>query len=97
MYRRNFKILSTILLIGFIFLFNVRIGKKQVKANTENVVINKYFDDPILAKYISDNYDKDGDGKLSVDERWAVNQLNLDGMGIQSLNGIEVFDGFNLY
>ncbi len=47
--------------------------------------------DATLANYCSRTYDADGDGKVTIAEAANVQELDISGMGINSLHGIEYF------
>ncbi|MBO7650296.1 MAG: InlB B-repeat-containing protein [Lachnospiraceae bacterium] len=61
------------------------------------VTIAEAFPDDTFRDYVCNNFDSDGDGILSSDERAAVKNIVLydfvysEGMGITSLQGIEYF------
>ena len=63
----------------------------------DSVVIGlKHFPDPVFRDYISDNFDKNGDGYLSEAEIEEITEINVAGTayvdgGITSLIGIELF------
>ena len=57
-----------------------------------NIVIGEpCFPDANFRKYVSENIDTDGDGKLSEAERQAVLSINVREMQIASLKGIQLF------
>ena len=49
------------------------------------------FPDSNFRKYVSENFDADSDGVFSDAEISAVKAVNVEGMGISRLNGIEYF------
>lgn len=49
------------------------------------------FEDPVFEGYIIENFDADGDGKISANEAAAVEEISVSEMGITSLKGIEAF------
>ena len=49
------------------------------------------IDDSQFADYLLKNFDKDGNGLLSIEEALAVRTINCSGLGIVSLGGIEYF------
>lgn len=54
-------------------------------------ITEEVFPDEKLRNYVK-QFDKDNDGILSEEERAAVLEINISGMGISSLEGIQVFD-----
>lgn len=61
-----------------------------VRANDEYVPITEdNFPDEAFRKYVKENYDVDKDGKLSEGEIEGAEQLNLDGLNVSSLDGVE--------
>ena len=51
----------------------------------------EHFPDEVFRQFVSENYDTDGDGKLSFTEAEMVQNLSLSSMGIESLEGIKYF------
>ena len=51
----------------------------------------EHFPDEVFRQFVSENYDTDGDGKLSFTEAEMVKNLSLSSMGIESLDGIKYF------
>jgi len=49
------------------------------------------MDDKVFKQYCCDKFDKNKDGKVSVEEANAVDSINVDSAGITSLKGIEYF------
>ncbi len=49
------------------------------------------FPDPVFRAYVLENFDTDQDGALSDEEIAAVNSINVESMGIESLNGVGMF------
>lgn len=47
------------------------------------------FPDPIVADFLIAAYDADGNGRLDEQERAAVTDLDLSGLAIQSINGLQ--------
>lgn len=59
---------------------------------TGDVTINKTnFPDSAFRSFVSENYDKDNDGKLSKSEADAVLTIDVDDLGITDLKGIGNF------
>lgn len=52
-------------------------------------VIN--FPDKVFKKYLIDNFDKDGDGEISLTEAQSITAIRCPQLGIKSLAGIEYF------
>lgn len=48
------------------------------------------FTDPVLSESLLLGYDENGDGALDAQERAAVTDLDLSGMGLQNLDGLEL-------
>ena len=56
------------------------------------VVINEEnFPDEAFRNWIEDHADSDGDGELSQEEIEAVTEMDVSGLGIEDLEGVEVF------
>ncbi len=51
---------------------------------------NLMFTDPVLADHLLAAYDEDGNGRLDTQERATVTDLDLSGLGLQSLDGIDL-------
>ena len=51
----------------------------------------EHFPDETFRNYVSKNFDNDEDGKLSGEEIGNVNEMDVSGLGIGSLKGIEYF------
>lgn len=51
------------------------------------------FPDEIFRAFVAKNLDADGDGLLSPREIGAVTELDVSGLGIASLRGVELFTG----
>ncbi|MCD7776157.1 MAG: hypothetical protein LUH54_02135, partial [Firmicutes bacterium] len=49
------------------------------------------FPDEAFREYVLENFDSDGDGEISSSEAAAVIVINVDGMSIESLEGIGLF------
>ncbi len=60
----------------------------EIVVNTGNIVL---FEDVNFKAYCVENFDKDGDGEISVSEALLVTSINCSGKDIQSLSGIEYF------
>lgn len=57
-----------------------------------DVAINSTaFPDSTFRSYVSENFDKNGNGYLSLTERNAVTEIEVDYMSIGSLKGVEYF------
>ena len=54
-----------------------------------------HFPDPSFCNYVSNTFDSDSDGILSLAERNAENSIDVSNMGIASLQGIEHFPNLN--
>ena len=60
--------------------------------NPADIPINaSHFPDENFRTYVQENIDTDGNGALSEGESAAVTDVNVDSMGIASLQGIECF------
>ena len=57
----------------------------------EGIAIETLFKDPALQEYMAGSVDLNGNGKLSTTEIGAVRGLNVDGLGIADMDGIENF------
>ena len=66
-------------------------------ASSGDVVITQTFSDPKLQTWLLDEKNLGGagaDGKLTLEERQSITELNVSGLGLNSLEGLDVF--FNL-
>ena len=67
--------------------------EKVSAANLEDIkpvaITDETFPDPAFRTYVSEEFDKDHDGILSVDEIVLARNIWADGLGIKSLKGIE--------
>lgn len=64
---------------------NVSKTKVYIKISANN------FPDELFRNYISQNFDKDGDGMLSEEEIASITEIDVSGKGISSLKGIGFF------
>jgi hypothetical protein len=48
--------------------------------------------DANFKSYLLENFDKNGDGNISLSEAKAVKEMNCSGMNIENLDGIEKFE-----
>ncbi|MDE6475392.1 MAG: MBG domain-containing protein [Erysipelotrichaceae bacterium] len=70
----------------------VQESSKEERATGDVVINSTNFPDETFREYISNNFDSDGDGVLSIAELEAVTQINVKGMQeITSLEGIGYF------
>lgn len=60
----------------------------------EDAIMN--VEDPVYKKYLIGNFDSNKDNKLSEDEVLAITDINIKGMGISSIDGVEYFGFKNL-
>ena len=70
----------------------VIVAKAGEKTAECEVVVSSYivFKDAVFKAYCVENFDKDGDGEISIgDESDAITSIKCDDMGITSLKGIE--------
>ena len=76
------------------------VSEAQVYAGTEpqadavkgDVTIDQaHFPDKVFRSIVSADYDTDGNGTLSAEEICQVTQIRVEGKGIASLEGVEVF------
>jgi hypothetical protein len=74
-----------------ILTFKSGSNKKEYTVTQKYQVIEVAFTDSALKKYCVENYDTDGDGTVSVSEASVVTSLNVSGLGIGTINGIESF------
>ena len=54
-------------------------------------ITERHFPDDAFQKYVSDRFDKDSNGRLSSDERNAVDVINVTSMSLYELKGLEYF------
>ncbi|MCI9079988.1 MAG: hypothetical protein HFH68_13900 [Lachnospiraceae bacterium] len=83
-------------IIGFlcclVFCAVMAAGVTQVASAAEEIAINETnFPDEIFRDYITGNFDKDKDGRLSEKEINEVTMIGVGGKGIKSLKGVEYF------
>lgn len=65
---------------------------EAAEANDDDIAIDEeYFPDAVFREYVRENFDADGDGKLSADECLGVNTIDVSQKDIKSLKGIEYF------
>ena len=63
-----------------------------VQAAGEGIAVDQAnFPDPTFCQYVAKNFDTDGNGQLSREEREAVTTIFVPAMGINSLEGIAFF------
>ena len=77
------KLFFTINVCALILLFTACSDKNA------NTVIE--IPDAPFKTYLLENFDKNKDGNLTVGEAKAITDLNISGMGIERLDGIEKF------
>ena len=89
-YMKRLKILMGIFVV--LAVISLNFGIKNVYAESDDsVVIAERFPDERFRKYVSDEFDKDKDGILSLNEYSKVYAIRVDNLGISDLTGIEVF------
>ena len=49
------------------------------------------FPDPVFREYVKSNIDKDGSETLDADEINDIFEINVEGLGISTLKGVELF------
>ena len=99
------KQLIRMLLAIAVVISAVTIGKYSIKADNMaidefecvstngNVPINSTtFPDKSFRNYISQNFDENGDGVLSINERKKVWEIKCDNSHIKSIKGVGYFD-----
>ncbi len=64
---------------------------EESSAIEANIAAVSDFPDDIFRGYVLDNFDKNGDGNISSSEAKKVKTIDVTGMGIESLAGIEKF------
>ena len=62
---------------------------RQAKAIPEDMELA--FPDPIFRQYVLDNFDTDKDDKISPEEAFAVDSIDVGSKGIASLEGVQYF------
>lgn len=66
----------------------------ETEAQESLVAIDSiHFPDPAFAAYLSETVDADGDGQLSESEIASAESMDVSGLGIMDLRGIEIFTG----
>ena len=85
--RDNARLTSLYLEQGFV------IETLYINSPPTNIIYPNYatFKDAAFQKYLIDNFDSDKDGKLSEAEVKNVREINCAGLGISSLEGVELF------
>lgn len=68
-----------------------RVWAEEAVAGAEGIEIETLFADTALQTYMAQNVDLNEDGKLSTAEIGAVRGLDLSGLGIKQMKGIENF------
>lgn len=68
-----------------------KVYAEETNDAVEGISIETLFEDTALQEYMAKSVDLNGNGKLSTTEIGAVKGLNVDGLGIKSMNGIENF------
>lgn len=61
------------------------------EASTEVAVNTTNFPDAVFRSYVLDNFDTDHNNALSDEEIKAVTEINIKGLGIKKLKGVEQF------
>ena len=75
----------------FDFSSNTSLEYADFGEGDEYLINEKYFPDPAFMKYVSSEIDTNGNGFLSKSEMYAVTEINVSGLGIETLAGIECF------
>lgn len=57
----------------------------------QNANLNSAFEDDVLLEYVLGIADRNGDGILTSDEVEGISEVNINGMNVGSLKGLEVF------
>ena len=77
------KKLFLVVLAAAIFSSNAAFGDVEINATN--------FPDEIFRTYVSENFDDNSDGTLTSDDISYVTWIDVQGMGIASVKGIEFF------
>ena len=64
---------------------------EEIIVGMQMPISDYYFPDENFRKYVQENFDSDNNGSLSDEERADVNIINVGGMKIKSLEGVELF------
>lgn len=64
---------------------------KLIGGNADGEPLSQTFPDDIFRDYVLSNFDLDGDGAISNAEAGAVTAIDISGLDITSLKGIERF------
>lgn len=83
------KLFFTINVCALIILFTNCSDKKAGSDKKAKAVIE--IPDATFKSYLVENFDKNKDGNISVEEANAIKELNIAGKGIEKLDGIEQF------
>ena len=83
--------LSALLPAGIMFEREFTLDVSEEGTADVIVIDNEKFPDDIFRKYVLESVDLNGNGRLSDEEIAAVTEINVEGLGIKSLAGIEYF------
>jgi Leucine-rich repeat (LRR) protein len=85
------KLLFTINVCALMLLFADCSGKSANKNVNNDADVAIEIPDTIFKSYLVENFDKNKDGNITVEEAKEIKDLNIAGMGIEKLDGIEQF------
>jgi len=74
-----------------ILIFKSGSYKKEYIVNQEFLIKEVNFNDAVFKSYCIQNFDSNKDGVVSIEEATLVKGINVEGLGIASLAGIESF------
>lgn len=78
--------------LGGYFRLRAIVDSSVIQDTTVFIAIDEeHFPDAFFRNYIAENADMDADGQLSKDEITEVTGIDVSGMGIQDLRGVEYF------
>ncbi|MCD7944318.1 MAG: hypothetical protein LUH43_05460, partial [Clostridia bacterium] len=80
----------------FDFSSNTSLEYADFGEGYEYPINEKYFPDPAFMEYVSSEIDTNGNGFLSKSEMYAVTEINVSGLGIETLAGIECFTSLEI-
>lgn len=85
-------------LCGVVFCIVVAVGIPQVARAAEVVINNTNFPDKAFRNYVSNEFDKDNDGKLSNREIITATEIYIHGVygEIKDLKGVEYFTALRI-
>ena len=88
-FSKRTRLVSALLTLAMVFTF-LPFSAFAAAGGDLNVPLDN-FPDETFREYLRTKFDKDGNGALNTDERNAVTKIDVDGKGIETLEGIQHF------